>query len=112
MKKKIGDVCEVLGTLSNEHRLKAFLLLLRDELCVCELEEIMGMKQSRISHIMNRLSAAGLVRSRREGKWVIYSAEPGAAGSPLVRALAREAELPSGYGKKLAECRRNGPRAL
>jgi DNA-binding transcriptional ArsR family regulator len=43
------------------------------ELCVCDLSWISERSQNLVSHHMRALRADGLVRSRREGKMVMYS---------------------------------------
>ena len=69
---------------------------LRDggELCVCDLSWIAERSQGLVSHHVRVLRAAGLVRSRREGKMVMYSlTETGAAllQATLADAVAAEA---------------------
>lgn len=44
-----------------------------DELCVCDLSWVVGRSQKLVSHHVRQLRAAGLVRSRREGKMVMYA---------------------------------------
>lgn len=44
-----------------------------DELCVCDLAWIVERSQSLVSHHLAALRRAGLVRSRREGKMVMYA---------------------------------------
>lgn len=44
-----------------------------DELCVCDLSWIAERAENLASHHLRRLRAAGLARSRREGKMVLYS---------------------------------------
>jgi len=51
---------KIFKALSDETRLRIYLLLLQGELCVCELETILNMEQSRISHIV-RISSKNLV---------------------------------------------------
>jgi DNA-binding transcriptional ArsR family regulator len=48
---------------------------LRDgaELCVCDLSWVVERAENLVSHHVRALRAAGLVRSRREGKMVMYS---------------------------------------
>ena len=48
------------------------MLLLKHDLCVCELMFILNMEQSRISHQLRILRDAELVEDLREGKWIIY----------------------------------------
>ena len=58
---------------SDETRL-ALLHMLRDgERCVCELQDALGAAQSRLSFHLRVLKDAGLLRDRKEGRWVYYS---------------------------------------
>jgi ArsR family transcriptional regulator, lead/cadmium/zinc/bismuth-responsive transcriptional repressor len=43
------------------------------ELCVCDLSWIVGRSQNLVSHHLGALRSRGLVRSRKEGKMVMYS---------------------------------------
>lgn len=68
---------------------------LRDggELCVCDLAWVCERSDKLVSHHVRVLRAAGLVRSRREGKMVMYeSTETGAA---LLAAILDVAEVPA-----------------
>ncbi|MCI4337735.1 MAG: metalloregulator ArsR/SmtB family transcription factor [Thermoplasmata archaeon] len=59
--------------LSDENRLlAASLLKRRGELCACEIQAATGLTHPTVSHHMGVLVAAGLVRSRRKGKWLYY----------------------------------------
>lgn len=50
------------------------------ELCVCDLAWILGRSENLVSHHVRQLRQAGLARSRRDGKMVLYSlTEEGAA---------------------------------
>ena len=44
-----------------------------EELCVCDLSWIVGRSQNLVSHHLGALRSRGLVRSRRDGKLVMYS---------------------------------------
>lgn len=48
-------------------------LLEADELCVCDLAWIIERSENLVSHHMRTLRSHGLVRSRRDGKMVMYS---------------------------------------
>ena len=43
-----------------------------DELCVCDLAWVTGLAHNLVSHHVRRLRTAGLARSRREGRLVMY----------------------------------------
>lgn len=58
------------------------------ELCVCDLSWISERAQNLVSHHMRALRAERLVRSRREGKMVMYSLTP--EGEQLVDASLRQ----------------------
>jgi len=63
-----------LRALADPTRLRIMLLLLEQELCVCELESVLSMEQSRISHALRILRDAALIEERRESRWVFYRA--------------------------------------
>ena len=62
--------------LSDETRLRIIGRLLGGEQCVCDLTEMLGAAQSRLSFHMKTLKEAGLVTDRREGRWIHYSIVP------------------------------------
>jgi ArsR family transcriptional regulator len=66
-----------LKILSDSTRLRLLALLLREELSVAEIQEILSMAQSRISSQLALLRQAGFVVDRREGKKAFYSLRPG-----------------------------------
>ncbi len=47
-----------------------------EELCVCDLSWIVGRSQNLVSHHLGVLRSRGLVRSRKDGKMVMYSLAP------------------------------------
>src|SRR5881396_1864112 len=62
----------LLRLLADPTRLRLLLLLEQEELSVAELQEILGMGQSRISSHLAQLKHAGVVEDRRAGKNVYY----------------------------------------
>jgi len=66
------DMLRVFKSLADPTRLRIVRLLLRKDLCVCELMFILEMAQSRISHQLRILRDAGLVKDIRDGQWIIY----------------------------------------
>ena len=67
------EVAKLFKALSDETRLRILRLLLKGELCICELMEVLQLPQSNISRHMAYLKNAGLVDDRREAVWVYYS---------------------------------------
>ena len=67
---------DTLKILSDPTRIRLLALLRRDEIAVGELEEILGMAQSRISSQLAQLRQTELVADRREGKKAFYSLRP------------------------------------
>ncbi len=59
--------------LADENRLLAVALLRRrNELCACEIQAATGLSHATVSHHMAVLVDAGVVKWRREGKWMYY----------------------------------------
>lgn len=67
---------DTLKLLSDPTRLRLLALLLREELSVAELQDILGMAQSRISSQLALLRQAEVVIDRRDGKKAYYSLRP------------------------------------
>ncbi len=61
-----------LKSISNNTKLRLVSLLLENELCVCELEEITGIRQVNISKNLISLKDAGIVGVRREKQRAFY----------------------------------------
>lgn len=59
--------------LSDETRLRILGLLEVREMCVCEVMVALDLTQPTASHHLGLLENAGLVKARKEGKWVFYS---------------------------------------
>jgi len=58
--------------LSDETRLEIIELLRKGERCVCELTDTLDAAQSRLSFHLRVLKDAGVVRDRKDGRWVHY----------------------------------------
>lgn len=59
--------------LSDPLRLQIIHLLQTQELCVCELCEVLAVTQSKLSFHLKILKEAKLVRSRQQSRWMYYS---------------------------------------
>jgi ArsR family transcriptional regulator len=64
------DLPTALKALAHPSRLAAVRALAGGEHCVCELQEVMGSDLSTVSRHLKLLADAGLIASRREGKWI------------------------------------------
>lgn len=58
--------------LGDEARLRALLALKDEELCLCQLIELLRLSPSTVSRHLSVLAGAGLVEQRREGKWRFF----------------------------------------
>jgi ubiquinone/menaquinone biosynthesis C-methylase UbiE/predicted transcriptional regulator len=82
-----------LRLLGDEGRLRILLLLEKEELSVAELQEILGMGQSRISMQLSQLKQAGIIEVRRAGQKSLYRlAAPSEMQALLKETLRRSAE--------------------
>ena len=66
------------SSLSNDIRLRCVMLLVvEEELCVCEFTHALGLAQPAVSRHLALLREAGIVLDRREGLWIHYRLHPG-----------------------------------
>ena len=93
----MASTINFLRLIADPTRLRLLLLLEQEELSVAELQEILGMGQSRISSHLAQLKRAGAVIDRRAGKNVYYGLQnPSRNGAraarvqELVQTVARE----------------------
>lgn len=68
---KLSDILKLAG---NDVRLKIlFLLNTEDDLCPCDLSDILDMTVPAVSQHLRKLKDAGILQPRREGKLIFYS---------------------------------------
>ncbi|UTB32776.1 MAG: metalloregulator ArsR/SmtB family transcription factor [Methanobacterium sp. ERen5] len=63
---------DIIKALGDPTRLKIIYLLKHGELCVCEIMTALDKPQPTISHHLNLLKNAGLLKWRKEGVWIHY----------------------------------------
>ena len=98
----MASILQSLRALSEPTRLRLLALLIEEELTVAELQEALGMGQSRISASLGMLRRQGLVLDRRVGKNIYYAAVPTAI-APLHEAVsAAVSELAEGMRDRQA----------
>jgi ArsR family transcriptional regulator len=84
-------MASLFAALADATRLRLLNLMTGREVCVCYFVEILGQNQPKISRHLAYLRRAGIVRARREGKWMHYSLctpADDSAASILAAALA------------------------
>ena len=69
---KFIDMERFFRALADRTRLRLLNLMSNGEVCVCFFVEVLGMSQPKISRHLGYLRRAGVVASRREGKWIHY----------------------------------------
>ncbi len=105
------DLVAALKALADDTRLRIFALLTRREMCVCEIEDVLGLSQSLVSNHLAVLRQAGLVRGRRDvedARWIFYAADPAAAAALRERLgkLLDVSPTPADRGSAAEVCRR------
>ena len=81
--------------LADENRVRTLLALRGGELCVCQVTELFGLAPSTISKHLSVLHQAGLVESRKDGRWIYYSLPRNGAAAAVreaIRWLEKSAE--------------------
>lgn len=73
----VKDFVRVMKALSEPNRVKILKLLQRRTLCVCEIQEALGLAQPSVSKHLKILENADLVRFEKDGLWVNYSLSDG-----------------------------------
>jgi ArsR family transcriptional regulator len=69
----MNDVVKTFKALSDETRVRIIKLLEHGELCVCDIGAALGMVQPKVSFHLGVLKNSGLLKDRKQGKWVHYS---------------------------------------
>ena len=69
----IYDLAELFKVFGDSTRMKIICALLQEELCVCDIANVLAMSKSSISHRLSTLRRCGIVKCRKEGKEVYYT---------------------------------------
>jgi ArsR family transcriptional regulator len=69
---EIQKNADIIKSLADPTRLKIIYLLEHGELCVCEIMSALDKPQPTVSHHLNLLKNAGLLKWRKEGVWIHY----------------------------------------
>lgn len=68
----MNELLNIFKALSDETRLRIMKLLEHGELCVCDIVAAFDMIQPKVSFHLGVLKKAGLVKDRKQGKWMHY----------------------------------------
>jgi ArsR family transcriptional regulator len=68
----MNELVSVFKALSDGTRLRIVKLLEQGELCVCDIVAALDMVQPKVSFHLSTLKEAGLIRDRKQGKWIHY----------------------------------------
>ncbi len=66
------ELTTIFKALSDETRLRIIKLLEKGELCVCDITAALDMVQPKVSFHLSTLKEAGLIKDRKQGKWIHY----------------------------------------
>ncbi len=83
--KAFGEAADIFAQLSDATRLKILWLLCHSEECVNDIAAAVDMSAPAVSHHLRNLKQSGFIRSRREGKEVLYRLEDTAAACLIHR---------------------------
>lgn len=67
------DLAEFYKVFADSTRIKILYVLLKSEMCVCDISQLLNVSQSAVSHQLRMLKQMKLVKFRREGKAIFYS---------------------------------------
>src|SRR5437870_6309355 len=73
---QVQPVSRLFKALGDDTRLRIVALLSHGELCVCHVQEALGLAQPNASRHLTILKNAGVLRSRRVGTWIHYALAP------------------------------------
>src|SRR5579859_4049591 len=82
------DLIKITKALADENRIRVLLALRGGELCACQITELFGLAPSTMSKHMSILYQAGLVDSRKEGRWIYFRLRDGQAPATVKKAIA------------------------
>lgn len=84
---ELYDLAEIFKVFGDSTRIKILYVLFEQEMCVCDIAQLLNMTQSAVSHQLKILKQSRLVKNRREGKAVFYSLADGHVRSIINQGL-------------------------
>ena len=90
----ISSVAQILKAIADKNRVKiTYALCQDDELCVCDIANIIGVTVANASHHLRTLHKQGIVNFRKEGKLAFYSLDDEHIRQIMMIALAFKKEV-------------------
>ena len=90
----ISSVAQILKAIADKNRVKiTYALCQDDELCVCDIANIIGVTVANASHHLRTLHKQGIVKFRKEGKLAFYSLDDEHIRQIMLIALALKKEV-------------------
>ena len=96
------EFMNITKALADEKRVRTLLALRKGELCVCQITGLFGLAVSTVSKHLSILYQAGLVESRKEGRWIYYRL-PGKEAPVAVREAIAWVEQALAENPRIAE---------
>ena len=93
----------VLKALADESRIKILDMLMKDELYVEAISEMLDLKPSTVSHHLKKLMAVGLVFSRKDQYYTLFSVNKDLLNRSLLSFISTEAEEVEKHKRKLED---------
>lgn len=81
------DLMQITKALADENRIRVLLALRGGELCACQITELFGLAPSTMSKHLSILYQAGLVDSRKDGRWIYFRLPDGKAPRTVKKAI-------------------------
>jgi ArsR family transcriptional regulator, arsenate/arsenite/antimonite-responsive transcriptional repressor len=81
------EFMHIAKALADENRVRTLMFLRNGELCVCQIIEMLQLAPSTVSKHLAILRQAGLIDSRKDGRWIYYHLPEGDASETATAAI-------------------------
>ncbi|MDG7037438.1 MAG: winged helix-turn-helix transcriptional regulator [Nitrososphaerota archaeon] len=88
--KMIRNTERLFSMMGDSNRIKMLVLLSKEEMCVCEIQQALGLPQPTVSHHLTLLEQFDLVEREKRGKWAFYRAK---SSSSILKCLGLMIDL-------------------
>lgn len=88
---KLNNYLKLFKALGNKNRLLILWLIMKGIRCACEIEHILNLSQSTVSHHINELIEVGAIKIIKSGKWSLVSSESSVLSEDFFIELVKKA---------------------